>query len=66
MEIKVISVDMGGGKSSCCIYEDVSPTLTCTHYGEPVIAYDNEECHPQNQGGVLSEMYTARKPEREH
>lgn len=33
------TVDMGGGKSSACTYEDQSPTLTCTHYGEPAVAY---------------------------
>lgn len=33
------TVDMGGGKSSVCTYEDKSPTLTCTHYGEPAVAY---------------------------
>lgn len=35
-----ISVDMGGGKSSCVILENLSPTLTCTHYGEPVVCYE--------------------------
>ena len=29
--------DMGGGKSSSVISEEMSPTLTCTHYGAPVI-----------------------------
>ena len=27
------AVDMGGGKSACGIYEEKSPTLTCTHGG---------------------------------
>ena len=35
----VISVDQGGGKSSVCNYEDVAPTLTCTHDGAPAVAY---------------------------
>ena len=49
---RVISVDMGGGgKSSCCFYEDVAPALACTHYGEPVIAYEDEECDPEDSGG---------------
>ncbi|MBR5173203.1 MAG: DNA cytosine methyltransferase [Phascolarctobacterium sp.] len=39
----VLSVDMGGGKSSCVINENVSPTLTCTHYGEPAIAYETRK-----------------------
>ena len=33
------TVDMGGGKSSVCTYQEQSPTLTCTHYGEPAVAY---------------------------
>lgn len=36
---EIYAIDMGGGKSSCVILEDVSPTLTCTHYGEPVVMY---------------------------
>ena len=36
----VICVDQGGGKSGANSYEDVSPTLTCTHGGEPAVAYD--------------------------
>lgn len=33
------SVDQGGGKSGAHSYEGVSPTLTCTHGGEPAVAY---------------------------
>lgn len=39
----VYSVDMGGGKSSCVVLEDLSPILTCTHYGTPVVTYQVEE-----------------------
>lgn len=35
----VISVDQSGGKSGANHYEEMSPTLTCTHGGEPAIAY---------------------------
>ena len=35
----VISVDQGGGKSGAHSYEGVSPTLTCTHGGEPAVVY---------------------------
>ena len=35
----VIAVDQGGGKSGAHSYEGVSPTLTCTHGGEPAVAY---------------------------
>jgi DNA (cytosine-5)-methyltransferase 1 len=39
----VYAVDQGGGKSSCNITEDMSPTLTCTHGGEPAVyAIDRE------------------------
>ena len=33
----VYAVDQGGGKSSCNVSENKSPTLTCTHGGEPVV-----------------------------
>ena len=36
---KVYAVDQGGGKSSCNVSENLSPTLTCTHGGEPAVAY---------------------------
>ena len=35
----VIAVDQGGGKSGANSYEDISPTLTCTHDGAPAVAY---------------------------
>jgi DNA (cytosine-5)-methyltransferase 1 len=39
-EAVVYSVDQGGGKSSVDVREGLSPTLTCTHDGAPVIALD--------------------------
>ncbi len=36
---EVHCIDQGGGKSSCCFYENQSPTLTCTHGGEPAVSY---------------------------
>ena len=36
-EEPIYCVDEGGGKSACNVTENVSPTLTCTHRGEPVI-----------------------------
>ena len=33
------AVDMGGGKSSCNVKEGQTPTLTCTHGGEPAVCY---------------------------
>lgn len=32
-------VDQGGGKSACNVTENLSPTLTCTHGGEPCVVY---------------------------
>ena len=43
-KICTIAIDMGGGKSSCVWYEDASPTLTTTHYGEPVVVVYEEDC----------------------
>ena len=37
------SVDQGGGKSACNIAEGQSPTLTCTHGGEPAVCYTIDE-----------------------
>lgn len=39
----VVCVDQGGGKSSCNITEERSPTLTCTHGGEPVVAFTQNQ-----------------------
>ena len=44
----VISVDQGGGKSGANSYEDVSPTLTCTHDGAPAVAYAAGFCVQQS------------------
>ena len=35
--IAVVCVDQGGGKSACNVTEEKSPTLTCTHGGEPAV-----------------------------
>ena len=36
-------VDQGGGKSSANVTENLSPTLTCTHGGEPVICLQGNQ-----------------------
>lgn len=33
----IYCVDQGGGKSACNVTNNISPTLTCTHQGEPVV-----------------------------
>ena len=35
--IAVVCIDQGGGKSSCSVSEELSPTLACTHGGEPAV-----------------------------
>lgn len=49
-KVTCYSVDMGGGKSACMVDENKSPTLTCTHYGEPAVAY-------QKGNGVGVDLY---------
>lgn len=48
--IAVVCVDMGGGKSRCNVSEEKSPTLACTHGGEPVVAFT------QNQRDEVREL----------
>ena len=36
------SIDQGGGKSQANVQEDLSPTLTCTHGGEPAVCYEKK------------------------
>jgi DNA (cytosine-5)-methyltransferase 1 len=37
--VVVYAVDQGGGKSQANVTEGIAPTLTCTHGGEPAVAY---------------------------
>ena len=39
--VAVVCVDQGGGKSNCSVSENISPTLACTHGGEPVVAFSD-------------------------
>ena len=39
------AVDQGGGKSACNVFEESTPTLTCTHGGEPVVCYPDRIGH---------------------
>lgn len=41
--VTVYSIDQGGGKSMCVVLKDISPTLACTHYGEPAVVYERED-----------------------
>lgn len=52
----VVCVDQGGSKSNCCISKDISPTLACTHGGEPAVCVQGsmigrkDENGPQGRG----------------
>lgn len=60
----VLCVDQGGGKSGCNITEDFSPTLACTHGGEPVVAIQStvigrkDENGPDGLGASENVCYT--------
>lgn len=45
---EVVAVDMGGGKSSSNITKNLSPTITCTHGGEPVIGTIDASIYKKN------------------
>ena len=51
----VIAVDQGGGKSGANFHENLSPTLTCTHGGEPAVAYTLEPGIAAREGGHIYE-----------
>lgn len=63
----VVCVDQGGGKSSCNVTEELSPTLTCTHGGEPVVAIEGNGTRPSHNGNGYKEtdvMYTLNATEQ--
>lgn len=72
--IAIVCVDQGGGKSSCSITKDMSPTLTCTHGGEPAVCVQNETfviegngTRPSHKGDGYKEsdvMYTLNTVDR--
>ncbi len=39
--IAVVCINQGGGKSACGITKEISPTLACTHGGEPAVCVQN-------------------------
>lgn len=45
---KTIAIDMGGSKSTSNLSEEISPTLACTHYGEPVIGTIDASIYKKN------------------
>ncbi len=51
----VYAVDQGGGKSGANFCDNLSPTLTCTHGGEPAVAYTLEPGIAKREGGHIYE-----------
>ena len=49
--IAVVCVDQGGSKSACNITENMSPTLTCTHGGEPVVCLQGSMIGRKDENG---------------
>ncbi len=49
--IAVVCVDQGGGKSSCSVTEELSPTLACTHGGEPVVCLQGSMIGRKDENG---------------
>ena len=52
----VYAVDQGGGKSQANVTENLSPTLTCTHGGEPAIVLDRA-FYNQGQNALYYPQY---------
>ena len=48
-------VDQGGGKSSCNVQEGMTPTLTCTHGGEPAVCYGIDPSASRDVGALFIE-----------
>lgn len=61
-DAKTYAVDQGGGKSSANVYKEVAPTPTCTHGGEPVVAYTlkiRSGCEGGGKGALIQEDKSA-------
>ena len=68
--VAVVCVDQGGGKSSCAISKDISPTLACTHGGEPAVCVQGsmigraEKNGPQGSGVNEDVAFTLNATDR--
>jgi DNA (cytosine-5)-methyltransferase 1 len=51
----VYVVDQGGGKSQANVSEGMTPTLTCTHGGEPAVAYSFDPGASRDVGALFIE-----------
>ena len=54
--IAVVCVDQGGGKSACNVTEEKSPTLTCTHGGDPAVCTKGETFVIEGNGSRPSHL----------
>ena len=61
----VYAVDQGGGKSQANVSEETSPTLTCTHGGEPAVAY-GVDVYNQTTTGDKAKTLTSIKSDADH
>ena len=60
----VLAVDMGGGKGSCNIQRDKSPTLATTHGGEPAICA--VDVYNQTTTGEISKTLNSIASDADH
>ena len=61
----VYVVDQGGGKSQANVSEGMTPTLTCTHGGEPAVAY-GVDVYNQTTTGDKAKTLTSIKSDADH
>ncbi len=68
--IAVVCVDQGAGKSACSVSKDISPTLACTHGGEPAVCIQGsmigreEKNGPQGSGVNEEVSFTLNATDR--
>ena len=61
----VLAVDQGGGKSSCSVHQDISPTLATTHQGEPAVCY-GVDMYNQTQSEETTQALRSSKADSDH
>ena len=59
------TVDQGGGKSSCVVDEEKSPTLTTTHDGAPAVCY-GVDCYNQAQSQEVAPAIRSKNADSDH
>ena len=61
----IYAVDQGGGKSQANVSQDMTPTLTCTHGGEPAVVY-GIDVYNQTTTGDKAKTLTSIKCDADH